>query len=160
MLPNITDETMPRRALHAAAFWFAALAALAAAPLAAQQLVPVSAPQATSLTVSSRSLQIDDLLRRGRELERDRRWGEALAHYEDALRLFPGEEGFQRRIETARLHYDLGRRYADRSFCNSLVQLSPDRAMELYDRVLLKIRGSLRRIAELAGPGPARRQRP
>ena len=131
MFPNITDETMPRRVLHAAALWLAALAVFSAAPLHAQQI--------TTLAVSGRSLQVDDLLRRGRELERDRRWGEALAHYEDALRLFPGEDSLQRRIEAARLHYDLSRRYADRSFANSLVQLAPDRAMDLYDRVLVKI---------------------
>ena len=33
--------------------------------------------------------EVDSVLRVGEELERERRWGEALAHYEEALRLIP-----------------------------------------------------------------------
>ena len=91
---------------------FAALAIFAAPAAVAQQ--------ATTLTISSRTLQIEDLLRQGRQLEVQRRWGEAVTHYEDALRLYPDEQSLERRFESARLHYDLGRRYADRSFCRSL----------------------------------------
>ena len=53
---------------------------------------------------------------RGQELEGRGRWGEALAHYEQGLRQFPEAGSLEKRFEMARLHYDLGRRYADRSF--------------------------------------------
>ena len=72
-------------------------------------------------------------------MELQRRWGEAVTCYEDALRLYPDEQSLERRFESARLHYDLGRRYADRSFCRSLTELSPQQALDLYAGVLLKI---------------------
>jgi carboxyl-terminal processing protease len=122
---------MRRRILHAAgAILFAALTILASAAVA---------QQAVTLAVSSRTLQVEDLLRQGRQLELQRRWGEAVTHYEDALRAFPDEQSLERRFESARLHYDLGRRYADRSFCRSLAELSPQQALDLYAGVLLKI---------------------
>ena len=141
---------MPRRVFQAAALIaLAALVTLAA---------PVFAQQATTIAISSRTLQIDDLLQHGQQLEQQRRWGEALAHYEDALRLFPAESSLARRFELARLHYDLGRRYADRSFCSSLAQMPADRALELYGRVMLKIQAhyvELPRWRELLDRGTA-----
>ena len=114
-----------------ARFLFAALAILAASAAIAQQ--------ATTLTISSRTLEVENFLRQGRQLELQRRWGEAVTCYEDALRLYPDEQSLERRFESARLHYDLGRRYADRSFCRSLTELSPQQALDLYAGVLLKI---------------------
>ncbi len=123
---------MRRRVLHAVgATCLAALALLVSSAALAQQ--------ATTLGFSSRSLQIEDLLQQGQQLELQRRWGEALTHYEDGLRLYPAEGSLERRFESARLHYDLGRRYADRSFCQSLGQLSAEKALDLYAAVLLKI---------------------
>jgi carboxyl-terminal processing protease len=123
---------MPRRVLQlVSALGLAALAVLAGAPAGAQP--------STNIAISSRSLQLDDLLLHGRQLEEHGRWSEALTHYEDALRLYPAEGSLERRFELARLHYDLARRYADRSFCNSLMQLSPERALDLYSGVLVKI---------------------
>ena len=45
----------------------------------------------------------------------------------------------QQRFDAARLHYDLQRRYADRSFRESVSRLSIERALDLYGQVLLKI---------------------
>ena len=98
---------MRRKVFHAVG----AIALAALAILAARRF----AQQATTIAISSRTLQIEDLLQHGRQLEMQRRWGEAVTHYEDALRLFPAEGSLERRFESARLHYDLGRRYADRS---------------------------------------------
>jgi carboxyl-terminal processing protease len=100
---------------------------------------PVAAQPTVSLGVSPRSDQVNDALDRGRQLEVERRWGEALTHYEDAIRLYPGNPALQRRYDFARQHYDLGRRYADRSFSTSLDQLSFGKALDLYAQVLLKI---------------------
>jgi carboxyl-terminal processing protease len=122
---------MRRRALAALALWLTGLALLATPPASGQQPATLSA--------GNRTLQVDSLLRRGQELETQRRWGEALAHYEDALRLYPEESSLERRFEMSRLHYDLGRRYADRSFCNSVSRMPAEKALDLYSQVLLKV---------------------
>lgn len=110
--------------------------------LAALALLLTSAAYAqlpTTVTISDPRGEIDELLRRGHQLEIERRWGEALAHYEDAVRQHPKELDLQRRFDTARLHYDIERRYADRSFLESVTRLSTERALNLYAQVLLKI---------------------
>jgi carboxyl-terminal processing protease len=93
----------------------------------------------TTLAVSPRTQEIDEVLRRGQQMELDRRWGDALSCYEDALRQYPGESDLQRRFDTSRLHYDLQRRSIDRSFYEGLGRFSFDQALDLYAQVLLKI---------------------
>jgi carboxyl-terminal processing protease len=122
-----------RRRLLAAAILSIAAAAILALPGMAQSQ-PTS-----SLAFSDRSLQIDGFLQHGQELEVQRRWGEALAHYEEGLRRFPEENSLEKRFELARLHYDLGRRYADRSFAEKLAKMPAEKALELYLQVLAKI---------------------
>lgn len=123
---------MRRRPFAAALLWFAAISALAA-PLAAQQ------PVSSTVAFSQRSIEIDSYLQRGQELEGQRRWGEAVAHYEEGLRQFPEADTLEKRFELARLHFDLGRRYADRSFAERLSQMPAEKALDLYQQVLLKI---------------------
>jgi carboxyl-terminal processing protease len=112
-------------------FFFAALAywTLVAAVLA-QSAVTIALPKAPDL---------GEVLRRGQQMESEKRWGEALSHYEDALRQFPGEENLKRRFDFARLHYDLARRYHDRSYRDLLQRTTPAEALSLYHEVLLKI---------------------
>ncbi|MGA2797557.1 MAG: S41 family peptidase [Thermoguttaceae bacterium] len=93
----------------------------------------------TTITISSRTQEVDDLLNRGRQMELERRWGDALTHYEEALRQFPADSVLQRRFDSARLHYDIQRRSIDRSFSETLTRLPLDRALDLYAQVLLKI---------------------
>jgi carboxyl-terminal processing protease len=113
----------------------AAVALLLAVPAVAQL------PHAglTTITISDPQGEVAELLHRGQQLEQQRRWGEALAHYEDAVRQHPKDSSLQQRFDTARLHYDLERRYADRSFCELVARLSSERALSLYGQVLLKI---------------------
>ena len=89
--------------------------------------------------VSDYSAQISELLVDGRRLEVERRWGEALSHYEDAVRQFPDDRSIQLRFEHARMHYDLGRRYDDRSYQRLLDRLSLAEALDVYSEVLLKL---------------------
>jgi len=105
------------------------LAILAGAPATAQQ-PPI---------IPDNSARVDELLRHGQQLELQSRWGDALTHYEEAIRSFPGERSLQRRYDLSRLHYDLGRRYADRSFLDALAGMSTNDALDLYSEVLLKI---------------------
>ncbi len=100
---------------------------------------PALAQFPTTINISDPQGEITELLHRGQQLELQRRWGEALAHYEDAVRQHPKEASLQQRFDSARLHYDLERRYADRSFCESVGRLSLERALNLYSQVLLKI---------------------
>jgi carboxyl-terminal processing protease len=80
-----------------------------------------------------------DVLRRGAELEAGRRWGEALTHYEDALRDFPADPSLTQRLELARIHYGIVRRYNDASFKRSLANMDLEEVMALYDEVVLKV---------------------
>jgi len=119
-----------------ATFLLAMFAAWQAAP--ASDRVPV-----TTITILDSREQttgdVADLLRRGRHLELERRWGDALSFYEDALRQHDAEPSLQQRFDVTRLHYDLQRRYNDRSFCDTVARLPSERALELYGQVLLKI---------------------
>ena len=99
------------------------------------------AQQATTISIRSHSPDVDRLLEQGHRLESESRWGEALSHYEDAVRKFPGDELLLQRFECVRVHYDLGRRLADRSFNQTVAQMPLDRAIGLYDEVLCKIEG-------------------
>ena len=135
-LPPTTDTTMRRKVFPAGgAVLGAVLAVFFLGTLAAaQQPVP-----AVGAAAAERTAEVGEVLRRGQELEVDHRWGEALSHYEDALRQFPNDHSLERRFEFTRLHYDLGRRYNDRSFNDMLRSMSPEEALDLYCEVLLKI---------------------
>jgi len=95
--------------------------------------VPAAAPVAAPAAIDPQ------ILVRGQQFESQRRWGEALSLYEEAFRSNPAYPGLNTRIELARIHYDLGRRYADGSFRRSLSQLDEPRALDLYSEVLNKI---------------------
>lgn len=83
--------------------------------------------------------RVDEVLQVGENLEQDRRWGEALTHYEEALRQFPGEAKLEQRFVQSKIHYDLARRYNDASFRKSLDSMPEGDALALYAEVLLKI---------------------
>ena len=127
---------MRRNLLPAAgAFLGFVLAVLAwAGPAAAQPPAPAAAAPVTASPA-----EVGESLRRGRQLEIERRWGEAMAHYEEAMRQFPEERSLQRRFDFARLHCDLTRRYNDRSYRSLLERLSVSEAVNVYAEVLLKV---------------------
>ena len=75
----------------------------------------------------------------GARLERERRWSDALTHYEDANRHHPNQPDILKKLSLARAHYDVCRRYSDSSFAATLQGLSQQDAIGVYDEVLLKI---------------------
>jgi carboxyl-terminal processing protease len=89
--------------------------------------------------VSEYSSEVGELLRAGQQLEQEGRWGEALSHYEEAVHQFPDDRSLELRFQHARLHYDLVRRYDDRSYRGLLGRMSLAEALDLYSEVLLKI---------------------
>ncbi len=81
---------------------------------------------------------ISSVLDRGRQLESNNRWGEALSHYEDALREHRGNETLQQHHDLAKLHYSVERRYHDHSFLESITALNREQALSLYAELLQK----------------------
>ncbi len=79
------------------------------------------------------------VLRQGASLEKQEKWGEALSHYENAIKRFPNDKILQGQQDLARIHYDLDRRYGDRSFRATMEALSAQQATELYEEVLVKV---------------------
>ena len=75
----------------------------------------------------------------GARLERERRWADALTHYEDANRHHPNQPDIVRKLTLARAHYDICRRYSDSSFATTIDGLTQQDAIDIYDEVLLKV---------------------
>ena len=71
--------------------------------------IRIVSPQNETIGSTSTS-SLDDLIKRGLRFEEERRWGDALTLYEDALRNRPGDPSIGPRHELAKIHYDLGRR--------------------------------------------------
>ncbi len=56
-----------------------------------------------------------------------------------STRQFPGNKTLYQRLVISRLHYDVNRRYRDRSFTGSLTQLGTGQALDLYSEVLTNL---------------------
>ena len=102
---------------------------------------------------------VTDLLDRGRQMEGERRWGEALTYYEDAMRQFPGDGSVKSHFTTARLHYDLGRRYNDRSFRDLLDGISAKDCAGSVQRGAVEDPDALRRWPAVEGTRRFRHRR-
>lgn len=85
------------------------------------------------------SADLNSVYRHGQKLEKSQQWGDALSYYEDALKESPQDGQLRQRHDSAKMHYDLGRRYADQSFQRALMAMNRQQAFDLYDEVLLKI---------------------
>ncbi len=79
------------------------------------------------------------VLERGSKLEQQRRWAEAMTHYEEALRLHPHRSDLSERLQIARKHYDLCRRYADSTFLSLMKATGDQAALSVYEEVLTKV---------------------
>ncbi|MEO8495638.1 MAG: PDZ domain-containing protein, partial [Planctomycetota bacterium] len=83
--------------------------------------------------------ELESVFRVGDQLEQERRWGEALSHYEKARKDHPGRQEIEQRLTVARFHYEVVRRYADSSFLEAVRTMGRSGALDLYSEVLLKI---------------------
>ena len=115
--------------------------ALFCATIAAVLFGTATAPAQVRIPAAALASEADynAVLQKGHELEQERRWIDALSHYESATRQFPAQEDLEQRLRIARLHYDVARRYADVSFLESVNNISEREALDLYAEVLLKI---------------------
>lgn len=115
------------------AYCWLALALFSLTPVRAAELSAGVAPTASVEDLAR------DFLERGKLLENERRWGEALSLYEEALREAPEHELLHRRHDVVKLRYDVSRRYGSPAFQRSTSGLGYRQALDLYTEVLHKI---------------------
>lgn len=96
-------------------------------------------PQATRDT-SPEALQT--AIHDGADLERARKWIEAIEHYEKAVKSWPESREVEYGLRRAKIHFGLERRYTDASFQKMLSQMSRVDAMALFDDVLNRVHGN------------------
>ncbi|MCG8450473.1 MAG: S41 family peptidase [Pirellulales bacterium] len=92
----------------------------------------------TILPESAPSTSLGAVLEKGRTLEVNDRWGEALSYYEDALKEHRNNATLRERYDLSKLHYSLDRRYRDRSFRQSISSLSSQQSLSLLSELLQK----------------------
>lgn len=124
--------------------WRGALlsATAALAPLSADAQAPAVTPSANEVVAIAEEAmpaRADAELAKGREFESLGRWGDAVGHYERAMREIPTDERLKRRFDFARLNNSLERRYADASFVESVAALEAREALEVHAELLSKI---------------------
>ncbi|MDZ4820850.1 MAG: S41 family peptidase [Planctomycetota bacterium] len=83
--------------------------------------------------------ELETVLRKGREFESQQRWADALNLYEDFARKNPNQPALVERLDLAKVHYDLARRYSDSTFCRNIKSLSENDALELYSQVMSRL---------------------
>lgn len=121
--------------------WLAAVW-LALPTMPAWSQSPAAAPagdEAVAIPADALPALADAELEKGREFENLGRWGDAVVHYEEAMRAFPEDRRLERRFDLARLHTSLERRYADASFLKTVDTLSAQGALDLHAELLAKI---------------------
>jgi len=120
--------------------WLATVAtALLVGPVGASGQATLATEPVTIAVDAAPVTSLTSLLQEGERLESLRRWGEAMAHYDEALRSYPDNETLRRREDLAKLHFSLDRRYADRSYLDSVKTLAPQQAAGLYLELLRKV---------------------
>ncbi len=72
----------------------------------------------------------------GLKLEQQRRWTDAINHYESAAREAADNATLQQRLLICRLHHDVQRRYQDSSFLQSVSEFGTQQALDLYAEML------------------------
>jgi carboxyl-terminal processing protease len=75
----------------------------------------------------------------GRQLEAERRWQEAIQYYEKAIRKEASNRELAERLQIARVHLDVVRRYSDRSFLETVRRSNPSDALDVLADVLGKL---------------------
>ena len=85
----------------------------------------------------------------GAQLERERRWLDAVEHYEEALEEAPDNKQLEYGLRRSKIHFNIERRYEDRSFHSQLLSQSKYDALSLLDDVMSQVRSN---YVESIGP--------
>ena len=75
----------------------------------------------------------------GKRLEQENRWQEAILHYEKAIKKDASTKDCGERLQICRVHYDVTRRYSDRSFMQAVDNSTPADALQVLTEVLGKL---------------------
>ena len=81
-----------------------------------------------------------EALSQGKAYEKSGDWIKAIQHYEAAVKKWPVDEELKWRQRHSRTQFAIERRYTDRSFENSLLAQSEQRAISMFDEVLTTVR--------------------
>ncbi|MGB7324307.1 MAG: S41 family peptidase [Rubripirellula sp.] len=103
--------------------------------LTSQVATPVAISEAVPIQVDGEQAAIV----KGRELETNRMWGEAIRHYEKASRDYPESTTLYQRMVISRLHHDVNRRYQDQSYLASIREMSTAQTLDVYSEILANL---------------------
>ncbi len=124
----------PRRSMHP---YQRALTAFVCANLLALTSLPFAAGQGATPAAGSRDSAA--VLQSGRQLEVEHRWQEAIQYYEKSLKQDSGNPELTERLQIARIHMDVVRRYSDRTFIETVKRSNPSDALEVFGEVIAKL---------------------
>ncbi|HEY2827231.1 MAG TPA: S41 family peptidase [Pirellulales bacterium] len=98
-------------------------------------------PAATAIFSAPASTAVASVLDQGRTLESQHRWAEAYALYEDISRQTYGQSQpeLDQRLDLAKMHFDIGRRYADSTFRRNVASLSDNEALDMFTDAATKL---------------------
>jgi carboxyl-terminal processing protease len=141
MKPSNAVGGAERTAVRRALAWVVAAVALLAGAL------PGGGPARGQAVVVEPEVRIvapdvSQWIEKGRRLEAEGRWSDAVTHWEEASRKHPERRDFEQSFELAKLRYDLERRYADPSFRRLVDTMPAGDSIQLYSELLLKIHGN------------------
>lgn len=123
---------MPRRPLISALFLTAAFCAV----LVAWQ--PGFA-QPDDLSASASGNSRGAAIAKGVDLERSRKWIEAIEFYEKAVKSYPETPELDYGLRRAKIYFGIDRRYTDKSFRSQLLRMDRGQALNLLDEILSKV---------------------
>jgi len=75
----------------------------------------------------------------GKRLEQENLWQEAIVHYEKTLKRDPQLKDCSERMQICRVHFDVTRRYSDRSFMQTVDRSTPADSLQVLTEVLTKL---------------------
>ncbi len=75
----------------------------------------------------------------GKRMEQENRWQEAILHYEKAIKKDNRLKDCAERLQICRVHYDVTRRYSDRSFMQTVDSSTPAASLQVLTEVLSKL---------------------
>ena len=117
-------------------------AALAIACTMSPTVARAQQPLLNAPTLNATAINHGDIaqaLEQGSQLEQQKRWAEAVLHYEEALKTHPERPEIKQRLTMVRAHYDVARRYSDTSYTKAIHTLTEVEALQIYEDVLLKV---------------------
>jgi len=104
---------------------------------------------ADSSSGSTVSREVLQQISTGRQLEHDRQWIDAIEHYEKAHKRWPENRKFEHGLRRSKFQFSIARRYADKSFRESMLRLNQAEAFRIYDELTQIIQ---QRYVENIGP--------